>query len=225
MNPGRTALIVGSAPVISDHPHYARLIREADLLVAADGGVALCLEAGRAPDVCVGDLDSAPEDALGRAIALGTQIRRHPAEKSESDLDLAVALVRERETRSVVFTAAFSGRIDHTLAGFGTLLRAADLSAMADEPDWKAYALDANHRPELVLDEPRGTVLSVFSLSGDARVTIGGVAYPLSEHRMPPLSSLGLSNEATTSPQRITVSSGSVLVVVNAASGTLPLQS
>lgn len=215
----RQALIVGSAPVGEDHTYYLALIKAADLLIAADGGLALCLEAGRMPDVCVGDFDSVSPADLQLARAAGSEIRVFPAEKDASDLDLAVEAARSRAAGTLRITAAFTGRIDHTLAAFGALLRAADLGATALEPAWQAHALDAASTRVLELAEQPGTVVSLFALGECAVVSAEGVRFPLREARLEPVSSLGLSNVASARTQRIEVHQGRLIAVINSASG------
>lgn len=215
MTSQRHVLVVGNAPLGSGVEHYVSLVRGAETLIAADGGLTLCLAAGRAPDVCVGDFDSVEPRELSRARELGSQVRTFPRVKDSSDLDLAVETAREYGDRLTV-TAAFSGRLDHTLASLGTLIRAADMQAVADEPEWKAYALDATHRAALTLEAKPGAVLSLMSVSGTATVSIDGVAYPLHRGALKPLSSLGLSNVASDERQEVVVHEGSVLLLVNA---------
>lgn len=215
MNTAGHVLIVGSAPLAGAGQWYARRIGEADFLIAADGGLELCLDAGRVPDICVGDFDSVTPAAVERARALGSEIVRYPARKNESDLDLAVLLARSRGAGRLSLTAAFTLRLDHTLAALGTLLGAADLHAQALEPDWRGYALDAESNASLELQEPPGTVLSVMAPAGPVRVSIEGVEYPLDRAILPAVSSLGLSNVARDTAQRITLHDGRALVIVN----------
>lgn len=167
------------------------------------------------PDVLVGDLDSVSAEALGRARAEGVRVMTFPPEKDESDLDLALSVARSEGAERVTLTAAFSGRPDHTLAAFGTLLRASDLAGEAAEPSWRGYALDADARPGVDLREPPGAVLSVIAYSGVADVSITGVRYPLRRRLLEPLSSLGLSNVATGDRQHVEVHQGAVVVIVN----------
>lgn len=220
----RSALIVGSAPIEDRGEHYRRLIVDSEILIAADGGVDLCLRFGRVPDVCVGDFDSTSAETLARVSELGGEIRRFPTAKDLSDLDLAVDVARELLARTVTVIAAFSGRLDHTLAALGTLVRASDLCAVADEGDWVGYALSAASHHNLVLTEEPGTVLSVIAVDDDATVSVTGVAYPLHRGRLQALSSRGLSNVATEPIQRLTVSNGRVIVIVNRAIETVSLQ-
>ncbi len=211
----RSALIVGAAPVAGGEAHYARLVAEADLLIAADGGLLLCLEAGRVPDVCVGDFDSTPADALERARDLGADVRRFPPDKDVSDLDLAVAVARELGCAQVSLTAVFAGRLDHTLAALGTLAGAADLGALGDEPDWLARPLDARVADRCDLTEAAGTIVSIFAIGGPAVVSARGFAYPLESHTLEPLSAHGLSNVVTAGVQSVAAEAGTLLVVVN----------
>jgi thiamine pyrophosphokinase len=207
-------LIVGAAPEDGRRTHYASLIETADVVIAADRGLHLCLEAGRIPDVCVGDFDSVDEARLDEAGSAGARIVRYPAEKDASDLDLALEEARAIGAGRVTFTAAYSARIDHTLAALGTLLRSADLRGSADEPSISMYALEAGGE-RLSLEAQPGTTISVFALGGCATVTLEGVRYPLSGHVLDPLSSLGLSNVATAGEQVVTVLDGQILVTVS----------
>lgn len=208
-------VVVGSAPAYGAVAAYSSIIGEADVVIAADGGIELCLATGRMPDLLVGDLDSVSPSALARAREAGVRIIVFPAEKDESDLDLALAIARDEGAGRVTFTAAFSGRIDHTLAALGTLARSADLDGEAREPLWRAYALDSRSRPSVQLHDVPGTVLSVMACHDDATVSIAGVRYPLVAHRLESLSSLGLSNIAEEDVQRIDVHEGSIVVIVN----------
>jgi thiamine pyrophosphokinase len=206
-------LIVGAAPEPGRRTHYASVIATADVVIAADRGLHLCLEAGRVPDVCVGDFDSVDEARLEEARSAGARIVRYPAEKDASDLDLALEEARAIGAGRVTFTAAYSARIDHTLAALGTLLRSADLRGTADEPSMAMHALQAGG-DRLSLRAQPGTTISVFALGGCATVTLEGVLYPLNEHVLDPLSSFGLSNVATAREQVVTVLDGQLLVTV-----------
>lgn len=209
------ALIVGAAPAPDAGGHYVRLVREAGFVIAADAGILVCLSAGRIPEVCVGDFDSTPPDALAEAARAGAEVHRFPVAKDVSDLDLAVSVARERGISEVRFASAFAGRLDHTLAALGTVMGAVDLGGLCEEPAWRGHPLRAGVSGDLVLAEPAGTIVSVIAVAGSARVSVEGMAYPLEEATLEPLSSLGLSNVAVGEVQRVRVSSGGVLVIVN----------
>lgn len=208
------ALVVGAAPFPGADRFYQQLVQDAEFVVAADGGGSLCLAAGRVPDLWVGDFDSAPPAQVDDAERQGARVLRYPVDKDASDLDLALDAARAHDVTDVTFTAAFSARLDHTIAGIGTLFRSADLQGRALEPAFALYALDAAARPELTLGERPGTTLSLFAFDADTRVSATGVRYQLIEAALPRFTSLGLSNEAVSPVQHVRVLRGRVLVVV-----------
>lgn len=212
--PSVHALVVGAAPTPDFAAEYAAIIREAEFVIAADAGAALCRAADRVCDLCVGDMDSI--DGITRAWldAHEVPLRFFPAEKDASDLDLASDAARELGAATLDLTAAFHGRIDHTIAALGTLLRAADLSARALDPTFTAYALEPGARFVLELAEAPGTSISLFTFDTSTLVSIAGVRYPLDRAQLPRLTSLGLSNVALEPRQRVEVHSGRVLCVV-----------
>ncbi|MDY0340945.1 MAG: thiamine diphosphokinase, partial [Coriobacteriia bacterium] len=201
-------LIVGAAPVPHHEQAYHRIVNAAESVVAADGGLDVCLGAGRMPDIVIGDFDSVSVGVLESVRDAGATIVRFPIEKDESDLDLALSYARNQGVSCVHFTAVSTGRLDHTLAALGTLLRSADLAGRLEEPGLDGHALDALERPSLRLAARPGQVLSVFALDSTTRVSIAGVRYPLDNELLPVLSSLGLSNVALEVEQVVTVHVG-----------------
>lgn len=215
MKPDAQTLIVAAAPAAHAASFYTTLITGAPYVIAVDGGVALCLAAGRNPDVCIGDFDSAAPGDLELARSSGSVVITHPAEKDESDLDLALAHARGAGLGPVTVTAAFSGRVDHTIAALGALLSAADLPSVGVEPDAVYHVLDARVRPELRLDLPIGTTLSAFAADPQTVVTLEGVRYPLTSEPLELWTSRGLSNLATAGTQTLHVHEGRLLVIVD----------
>lgn len=209
-------LVVGAAPYEGAEEFYRFLLGRADAVVAADAAGEWCQGLGRAPDVAVGDFDSAAHGAEERLGTMGADVRTAPSRKNVSDLDLAVDAARSLGATHVAFTAAFSMRVDHTLAALGTLASAADLHAVALEPDLAAWPLDARTRPSLAAPLPVGTTVSVFAFGAAAGVTLGGFEYPLHDATLEPLSSLGLSNVTTAPEVEVRLAEGTLVVLANA---------
>ena len=117
-------------------------------------------------------------------------------------------------------TAAFSRRLDHTLAAFGLLARTADLAGEAREPGLTAWALDGASRPSLVLPLEAGAVVSLAAVLGTAAgVTLEGMRFPLHDAELAPLAGLGVSNVVEVPPARVSLLSGSLLVLAPHADG------
>jgi thiamine pyrophosphokinase len=207
------ALIIGAAPAFDDGDFYKTLVMEADLVVAADGAGEWCSAMGRVPDVTVGDFDSALPGAAERLAAAGSEVRELPVDKDMSDLDACVDAARALGATEMTFTAAFSRRMDHTLAAIGTVLRASDIGATVQEPQWWAVASSAQAAP-LLLDLLDGTTFTVVSCDGADGVTIRGGRYDLDGARLEPFSSRGLSNVSMGEPVTIHAEQGRLLVIV-----------
>jgi thiamine transporter len=189
----RIALLVAAAPLAGSAELVTALARDADLIVAVDGGAETCREAGVTPSVLLGDLDSVSEATRRFFEDEGVPIVTFPAEKDETDFELALRHAREHGATAVVATAASSGRLDHTLASIGALARAHDLAPELIEPDAHGWVLSARGRRTLTLTG-EGATVSILALAEDAVVSVTGARWPLDRHRLKPGSGLGMSN-------------------------------
>jgi thiamine pyrophosphokinase len=115
------ALVVGAAPATGAEVYYRALLGTYDLVVAADAAGEWCASLGRVPGVVIGDFDSSADGAADRLGAAGALVIRLPRDKDVSDLDAAVDAAIDHGATNVTLTAAFTGRIDHTLCAFGSL--------------------------------------------------------------------------------------------------------
>ena len=214
------ALLVGAARVTGSSTLVSRLAPNHDLVIAVDGGVSICLEAGVTPDVLVGDLDSADPATVDALLQRGVPIQRYPAEKDSTDLELAIAEARRQGVREIVVTAATSGRLDHTLATLSALAAAANLKPSIIEPDLAGWLLSREGRRELGLSGV-GTTVSLIPWGGIALVSARGVHWPLNRAELGPETTLGVSNVISASTGA-TIESHQGVVFVLSVRDTLP---
>ena len=113
-------VIVANAPGFDAAP-FRTLLARADLLIAADGGGNALFAAGVAPQLVVGDLDSLEAAAEAAFAGAGVEIRRHPAEKDETDLELALLVAIRHGATSIDLLGAMDGRWDQAFANVGLL--------------------------------------------------------------------------------------------------------
>lgn len=206
------ALLVCAAPAPGTLDLLPCLAAAADLIVAVDGGGALCLDAGVMPDVVVGDFDSLSHADLDRIRASGAVVSQFPAEKDASDLELAVEEARIRGATSITVTAASTGRLDHTLAALGVLVSAAELLPRLAEPGMDVWVMSPQGRSSTILSGA-GETISVLAFGGPAVVSVKGVIWELESAELSPDSSLGLSNRIGSAGRaRISVSHGVALL-------------
>lgn len=207
-------LLVGAAPDHGQRDLLEAWAAEADLVIAIDGGASHCLAAGVRPDLVVGDLDSL--DAATR-LALehaGVPIERHPSEKDQTDLELALDTARRAGADRLDVTLVTGGRLDHELASLGALAGAADLWPHLVEAHVEGWILSTSGRAILELPAA-GTRFSVLALDGPSRVTVTGVRWPLEDAELMPLSTLGVSNRTLDEKALVKVGAGTPIVIID----------
>lgn len=205
------AVIVANAPDFDAAPFLARL-RGADLLIAADGGGNALHAVGIAPHVAVGDLDSLLPAAEAAFVAAGAEIRRYPAAKDETDLELALLLAIERGAEQIDLLGALGGRWDMGLANVALL-------ALPELAGRRVRLLDVNQeafvvRDAATIDGAVGDTVSLLPLGGPAHgVTTRGLEYPLVGATLYFERTRGVSNVIVEPPAHVSLSDGMLLVV------------
>lgn len=180
-----------------------RALKVAPILVAADGGADHALAFGQVPDAVIGDLDSLSDAA--RAAVPGDRLHRI-AEQESTDFDKAL---RSLECPLVIGVGFIEGRMDHALACFQTLLhRSAHRCVLLGAQDVVCLV-----PPEITLDLPTGTRVSLFALS-PVVVHGEGLEWPLDGTELAPDGRGGTSNRSTGGPVRITASGPGLLLLL-----------
>jgi len=203
-------VFTGGEPV--DSSVAARLPDASVPVIAADSGVERALALGRRVDLVVGDFDSADPAAVEAAVAGGAEVRRYPADKDQSDLELALAAARARGVTKVIVVGGSGGRLDHFLAN--ALLLASPAFA-----DIGIEALVGDARMTVIHDRARlsgapGDLCSLLAVGGPARrVRTTGLRFPLRGEDLLPGSTRGVSNEFTEPVATVVIEHGSVLAV------------
>jgi len=184
-------------------------------VVGADGGGARAITLGWQPDLVVGDLDSlAPRDAERLARA-GVPIQRWPADKDQSDLELALRAALGRSTAPVTIVGALGGpRLDHALAALWLL-------ALPAARGRDVTVLDARSRVRLVrgpgaldLVGRPGDLVTLLPFGGPARgLRTTGLAFALDGETLAFGPSRGLSNVRVAERAAIAVEQGRLLIV------------
>ncbi|MCL4079545.1 thiamine diphosphokinase [Coriobacteriia bacterium Es71-Z0120] len=208
------ALIVGAAPRLGSMEFYRALLARFELVIACDAAAEWALSLGRAPQYAIGDFDSAARGAAARLAAAGVEVLAFPSEKDETDLDLAAAHARALGVESLAFTAAFSGRLDHTLAALGTMRRHAACGPVAFEPDFSAWLLAQEGRAALTVDAPAGAVVSVVALEPVRGLSVRNARFSADSIAVDLLSGRTISNESVGEPVRVSLQEGSALVML-----------
>ena len=191
----------------------------ASFVVAADGGARGAERLGLRIDLIVGDGDSLGSVDLDRFAAAGVPIRRAPADKDESDTELAVAAAIEAGADRLVIVGAIGGRrFDHALANIGLLAHPALLGH-------DTSIVDVATRITLLSGPARrrfagraGDLVSLLPFSDDVTgVTTEGLRYSLAGEPLALGPARGLSNVRDLGMAIVDVRAGRLLVVESPA--------
>ena len=200
MQADRDPVLIFANGALDDIARARQLLDHATTVIAADGGLRHLLALGRRPDVLIGDLDSLP-DGVSLGDAAGTVIR-HPRDKNETDLELALLYAIERHPeRPVLILGGFGGRVDHMLANILLLAHPRLLGRPIRFVNGResAWLVSAAVPPgETRITGRPGDIVSLLPLGGDARVAAtSGLRWPLLDERLAFGPARGVSNEMT----------------------------
>lgn len=182
-------------------------------IVAADSGYDLALSLGIEPELIVGDMDSVRDCSLPE-----WKVRRFPRDKSLTDTELGLQVLKERGCDRVVIAGGGGGRLDHILHIVGLFER------MTLSLCWVTAAEHVEViRGTDVFAGSIGQTVSFIALSAGAEIECSqGLRWPLDGMRWTPGEG-GVSNIITSTPFKVHVVSGAVLMVRMLSSTESPL--
>lgn len=200
-------VIIGASPD-SDINTIKDRISKDDYIVCADGGYVYAQKAGISPDLIVGDFDSCalPQETDTELIAL-------PCEKDDTDTMYCVKLCLLRGYRSFLLLGMTGGREDHSYANLCTLLYLHNRGA-------EAAIIDSNTEisvisGEISINNKKGSIFSIFPFGcNECCVTLVGFKYELRHGILSSEFPLGVSNEIISDSTKVTVHSGTALIMI-----------
>jgi len=206
------------AVVVADgepSPQDAAVVRQADLVVAADGGARWLEGIGLQPDLVVGDLDSLDAETVGRLAASGARVEAHQREKDASDTELAVeSAVAAGADRIALLGGLGGARLDHELANLLLLVDPALATIDLRMQHGATLARGLRGPGSLAIEAGAGSAVTLLPVGGDAAgVTTQGLRYALRNETLVMGRSRGLSNEVIEAPASVSLVAGSLLVI------------
>lgn len=183
--------------------------KDGDLVIAADAGFDRLADLGIKPDIAVGDFDSA------KAVPTGLEVIRHPVRKDDTDLMLAIKTCFLRGYKSFVIFGCLGGRLDQTLASVQSAVYIAKHGGNSVFVSENGECLTVLENSLLRFKESATGVISVFSYTERAVVTLKNLSYELSSHEITSAFPLGVSNEFINKRAVVSCESGTIVVVWN----------
>lgn len=210
---------VKSAAIIAngDHQGLSALLPDLsamDMIIAADGGADACMKIGMTPTLIIGDMDSISSAALRRFEKDGVPIIKHPADKDQSDLELALQAAVSRGAGRIAIYCAMGGRWDMTTSNIFLLMAPYLTNTTTIITDGCQHMRLLRGGEHAAFKGHRGDALSLVPMGTAARgVCATGVAWPLDGDVLYPWQARGVSNRLIGSTADITVSEGCLLCI------------
>jgi thiamine pyrophosphokinase len=186
-------------------------LEQANMIIAADGGVEHLSRLGFEPDVLIGDLDSITADTR-MSLSSEVTLLEHPVDKDETDLELALLYAAQNSAQKILVFGAFGGRLDQTIGNILLLAHPA-----LDNRDIELIA--QGQRAWLVSSETTirgipGDLVSLIPLNSDVQVEeTTGLRWNLQGDTLMFGYARGISNELTSECATVTLQAGTLLCV------------
>lgn len=194
-------------------PQHAEPITRAEIVIAADSGLAHARALGVHVDLVIGDLDSVEPGDLDAAVADGAIVERHPIEKDATDLELALDAALARGATSVHVVGVGGGRLDHFFGNVLLLASPRYANARVDAHVGGAHVTVVHDRVQL--HGAAGGLCSLLPLGGPAiGVRTDGLRFPLHRETLHPGTTRGVSNEFLAERATVDLDAGVLLAIV-----------
>ncbi len=183
------------------------------LVIAADGGARVALYFNFLPDIVVGDMDSLSAAEVESLRVRGVDIRRHPAEKDETDLELALKLAAARGATWISIIGGIGDRIDQTIANL-YLMSLPELEGREVVVAAGRQEIRLLHPGDTVICGAPGDTLSLIPLGGAVHgVRTQALYYPLNDETLEFGPARGISNIMTSDCATISLGDGRLLLI------------
>lgn len=184
-------------------------VRDGDLVIAADSGFLTARRFGVTPHVLVGDMDS-----LGSAdVPDSVEVIKVPAEKDDTDTQLAVSVALSRGADEFVIVGGLEGRLDHTLSSLSVLEDLSDRRVPAVFTSGRNRARFLRNSGVILLRE-HFTYFSIIAVDPVLKgVSVEGAKYPLKNAKLFRSHQFAVSNEISGNCALVEIRRGTAFVV------------
>jgi len=182
-------------------------VKNADLVLCADGGYEAALKLGLKPDRLIGDMDSRRSDET-----VCCPVSRYPVMKDETDTVLCIREGMAMGAHEFTVLGGLGGRLDHTYANIQTMAYGLAIGAKVKLTGQGSLAM-LLQPGSYGLERRPGMKLSLFAYTPVVTgLTLEGMLYSLADAKLDSGFPLGVSNEISAEEGKITFSDGNLLV-------------
>lgn len=194
----------GEAP---ERKYIEHEIADSVFIIAADSGLETAVSYGYKPDLIVGDMDSIKNLKILNDFPRDC-VRIFPKEKDETDTEIALRMMFEKNVDEVVLLGGGGGRLDHLLG----------IVSIFDREYYPAVWYTAHDRIESIDGKKiffgmKGKEVSFFPVGNElCRMKSSGLKWPLNEMKWVK-GHAGISNIVLTDPFKIEMESGRLIMI------------
>jgi len=204
--------VVFANGVIREIQLVTKLITEKDFIVSADGGLRYIRSLNLIPKLVVGDLDSINRDDIEFLNDNNIEILKFPMDKDQTDLEIALRELVNRDYKDILVIGALGGRIDQTLANLGLISSISNDDIRIEFDDGREHIMLIRNR--LLLSGKKGDTVSLIPLCSPAEgITTKGLRYSLADGSLLTDKTRGISNVMMEEIAEINITSGTVLCI------------
>jgi thiamine pyrophosphokinase len=212
MSPDTKRIFLFANGLLPNPAKIRPIVSPEDTLIAVDGGLRHLVALGLSPTLIIGDLDSADPELVRKFKNQNVEIRRFPAKKDQTDLELALDAAIDMGPAKIVVVGALGGRIDQTLGNI-FLLTKPELARI------NIRLMDGNQELFLIRESAQlqgqpGQRVSLLPLQGPVEgVRTEGLKYPLDNETLYPDQTRGISNLMQAPCATIDINTGLLLCI------------
>ncbi len=181
-------------------------IRDADLIICADGGANFARKAGIVPDIIIGDLDSITKETKRYFKSVPHLLVK---DQNSTDLEKAISYCITHHLDAVDVIGALGERIDHTTGSLGCFKKYGQKVTLRFIDNHGELSSVGKHT---TIETKKNEILSLIPLGKCLGVTTKNLKYSLKNASMELGVQEGISNVAVSSSVSISVRRGILLL-------------
>ncbi|PNX46709.1 MAG: thiamine diphosphokinase [Thermoplasmata archaeon M9B1D] len=192
---------------IKNPKFHKDLLKDADIIICADGGANNAKKIGVTPNYIIGDLDSASKSSIELFKDKSKIIKDNNPDKT--DMELALSFAETLTPSEILITGAIGDRIDHTLANIMCLDKI--------KSDVKAQIVDEKNIIELVensadISGDKNDIISIVPITDISNLCYTGLKWNV-ENLDTNIGWFGISNRLEEKNANISFSNGKILLI------------
>lgn len=182
--------------------------KNADFILALDGGADTALKAGIMPSLVIGDLDSISTKAKNK---IGQEKLLKVSRQDNTDLEKGLDFAKYLKVPNITIICADGGRLDFTLSNFSSVFSYIDKAQIV----FKTSACDIYPiKKSTKFTCPKGSKVSLIPMGTATNLTLKNLKYTLKNATFK-IGQTAVSNIAIKNNFEVSFSKGQLLVIIN----------